>query len=146
MNSKISQIKITSKLPGYLFVLANITNIDEKIFLSCPKEDYLFTNSMLKEIGIHAQHFSGTNIALLILDNLQILNTITYTKNKQICYIVYIENETISAYYKKEMEIFLIQHPQCIIIINTKLTVTNKSFDIYLNKSNRYFDKIQNIY
>lgn len=146
MNSKISQIQITSKLPGYLFLLANITNIDDKIFLSCSKEDYLFTNSMLKEIGIHTQPYSGTNIALIILDNLQTLNTIPLTKNRQICHIVYIKNETLSEYYENEMELFLIQHPQYIIIVNTKLAVSNKFFDIYLNKTNRYFDKIQSIY
>lgn len=148
MNTKISQIQITSKLPGYLFLLANITNINDKIFLSCSNGEYEFFNSILKEIGIQAQPFYGNftdDMGLFILDNIQQLNTIKPAKNEQSCHIIYIKNEIISEHSKEKVKLFLIQHPQYIIILDTELTVSIKRFSVNMNKANQHYEKIKDI-
>lgn len=149
MNSKISQIQTTSKFPGYLFLLSNITNINDKILLSCPEKDFEFAKSMLKEIGIQAEPFNGKfaeDIVLFLLDNVQQLKNINLAKNQQLCNIIYVETETLNEDSEEKIKLFLVQYPQCIIILNTKLAVSNKCFRIYFHNTSKYYGKIKNIH
>lgn len=149
MNSKISQVQTTSKLPGYLFLLSNITNINDEILLSCPEEDYEFANSMLNEIGIQAQPFSGKfaeDIVLFILDSVQQLKNINPAQYQQLCNIIFIKTETLNEDSEEKIKLFLVQYPQYIIIFNTILTVSNKCFCIYFNNANKYYEKFKNIH
>lgn len=53
MSNNIELLQMSAKLPGYLFVLSKITDIDETICLCCRTEQKGFYQSMLALIGLH---------------------------------------------------------------------------------------------
>lgn len=147
MCAHIKQIEIITKLPGYLFVLAGIADIHETIFLSCPKEDYTFISSMLNQIGLQG-HCLTKEIAverkyLFIIDNHCKLNTFGFLKNSHLCSIIYVNGGTFGEKADKRVKYFLMQHPDCIIVSNIEMTVSEKHFYIYINQNHSHYEKIQ---
>lgn len=147
MHSQIKQIETIAKLPGYLFVLTVIADINEKIFLSCPKDDYEFISSMLNLIGLRAYSLKKDNTnedkLLFMLNNLCELDNIIPAEGKQQCFIIYVNNGTFSRDDLNKAEHFLREYPQCIIITNIALAVSTKRFCININQNNQYYEKLQ---
>lgn len=147
MYLEIKQIEIISKLPGYLFGLIGITDIHEKIFLSCSKEDYESISSMLNLIGVQACSITSpitddNKKSLHIVENLHELNILP-AKNDYECSIVYVQNGGLNEASNKKIKLFLMKHPHYIVIVNTKLEVSQKQFYININQNNRYFERLQ---
>lgn len=146
MYSQIEQIKTTTKLPGYLFVLTGITDINEKIFLGCHKEDYEFTNSMLNVVGLEVLCLKEPpckSKALFILNELHELNSTIQMENYYQCSVIYVKNTVFGQNPLKKVRCFLAEHPQGIIVINENSTVSKKQFCISINQKNRYYDRLQ---
>lgn len=55
MDNNIELLQMSAKLPGYLFVLSKIADIDETIYLCCRADQKGFYKSMLALIGLNVQ-------------------------------------------------------------------------------------------
>ena len=147
MHTQIQKIEITAKVPGYLFALTCIKDINEKIFLNCSAKDYKFINSMLNQIGLQGDSLekepTTERKVLFVLQNLNELNAIALSKDTDICLIIYLTNETYIEDSDKIAIHFLMQYPNCIIVKNIEMTVSQKHFFIYVDSNHKYYTKLK---
>lgn len=144
---KIKKIETASKLPGYLFVLAGITDIGDEVFLSCTKERYEFTSSMMNLIGIQV-HPLTKKVAvpgktLFLLKSISESNYLITVLNNSRCRIAYVEVNSVDNDLEKKIRHFLTSNTQCILIVNESLTVSKKYFSIYIDPGNMNYIKLQ---
>lgn len=55
MNKNVEILELSAKLPGYLFILANATDIGETVSLYCQPTQQGFYRSMLELIGLNVE-------------------------------------------------------------------------------------------
>lgn len=55
MNSSIEILYLTAKLPGYLYILANLTNVGDTVGFNCPESQTAYVSAMLAKLGLSAQ-------------------------------------------------------------------------------------------
>lgn len=147
MCTHIKQIEVIAKLPGYLFVLTCITDIHEKIFLYCSKEDFTFINSMLNQIGLQGHSLTKETTdegkSLFMLHDLCELNTIILEENRHPYPIIYVDSRNFGNDSDEEVRYILLQHPNCIVVSNIEMTVSKKHFFIHINQNHRFYAKFQ---
>ena len=147
MRTEIKQLRISSKLPGYLYVLSCITAIDEKIILECPTMDYEYICSMLNFIGIKiassVEKCTEKHKCLYVHANNKIIADTIFKDILSQCVIIDINKKDAEGKTQQFLDKFLLRHPDSIVVINIESGVSTKYFFIKINTRNKYYEKIQ---
>lgn len=147
MNPETAIFQVTSKLPGYLFVLTSITNIGDKIYLNCSSDCFCFTVAMLREVGIQIDTSHDSNRKyhnLLIIDSPINFEKICMSLKETECSIIYIKETNADGKISANMPEFVIRYPHCIIIVDNVVNPLKNNFSILINTDNAFYSKIKN--
>lgn len=152
MCSRVKIIKASSKLPGFLFVLAITTNINDTIYVCCNKNDFMVNKTLLKSIGLYAEQFFKLNEiteynakTLFILNNPFELNSLIPESNISFANISFIHLLNINSYesLKKEAYRLIEQYPNCIITADISISTKEKAFYIAIKITNSLLEKLK---
>lgn len=145
MNDTILFFHLSAKLPGYLFILAIITNPGNIIYLDCSEEKRPVISSMLKQIGLNAQ--SCLNYLDVQIQKPIILSV--YEEPYNITQMGYDAIRIILLPYQYPMKQFehyaieiLSQYPNHIIINELQDLSDCKTFSVALSKGSSYYDQL----
>ena len=148
MHSQIRQLKIVAKLPSYLFLLTAISDINEKIYLHCQKNERELISSMLSLIGIQACYpdteLSSDIRSFYVLNSIFELQQITSVENNSHNSIFYITKETPDKTAQEKIASFIIKYPHYIIVTDIEPSISKKSFFIHIHQDNRYYRRLEN--
>lgn len=145
-------IKVTSKLSGYLFVLCNITHINDKISLysHSNKKELKFTKMMLDSIGLHVRIKNNLRelcqppeISLILINSCNELKTLELPYDSPQCFVTYIADVDCHSNLVSDVERFMMQYPNCIVIANAAMDIVKKNFYIAINPKNPYFTVLE---
>lgn len=152
MCSMVKMIKASSKLPGFLFVLAITTNINDTIYVCCDKNDFMINKTLLKSIGLYAEQFIKPNEiteynakTLFILNNPFELNSIIPERNISFANISFIHLLNINSYKSliKEANRLIEQYPNCIITADISRSTKENEFYIAIKSTNSLLEKLK---
>lgn len=151
MSSKVEIIKASTKLPGYLFVLANITKINELIDLYCTNDNIKIPKILLASIGVYTQRtksskyiITSNKTTLIILNTIEEINCLTLLDNNDLgSTLLYVSNINSYQDFKIQANELIAQYPSCILTANISMTAKKKEFYIVINNTNTFYKKIK---
>lgn len=138
---------LSAKIPGYLFILANLTNPGDVIQLNCPGEKREFISSMLGKIGLNVQscvyypvEIAPESFVLSVYEDMQDIK-----QNKSI-----IATEILLLPYQLPMQQFehcamsiLPRYPNQIIIDELQDQAERKIFSVALSKESHFYARLK---
>lgn len=139
--------QITSKLPGYLFVLTGITNIGDKVHLNCSQHCFCFTAAMLREVGlqIDTSHVSNRNSPyLFMMDSSIQLEKLNKFLKKTNCFVIYIKESIDDSKILESASLFVIHYPHFIIVVDNEISPFKNKFSILINPDSPFYSRIEN--
>lgn len=149
MNNTIDFVRISSKIPGYLFILAHLTTPGDVIYLNCPGEKRNFITSMLAQIGISAQscmHYTKDNVQeLIILSVFEKLEEIRQHESNHATEILLLPYQFPVQQFEHCAIGILSQNPNAIIIDELQYTAANKTFAVALSKGGDLYARLKQL-
>lgn len=147
MNNSIDFLHLSSKLPGYLFVLANLTNPGDVVHLNCPEEKNAFLSSMLAQIGLSVQsctHDTDENaLKPIIIHVYEDLQDIWQNKSNDATEILLLPYQIpIQQFEHCAMDI-LHRYPNYIIIDELQDQAESKTFAVALSKESHFYAQMK---
>lgn len=147
MNNTIDFIHISAKIPGYLFILAKLTDPGDVIFLNCPWEKRGFISSMLALIGLRVQSRmhcpEETRQESIILSVYEDLPEIRQTKSNNATEIVLLPYQLPIQQFEHYAMGVLSQNPYKIIIDEVQDLTDSKTFSIALSKESQFYARLK---
>lgn len=139
--------QITSKLPGYLFVLTGITDIGDKVHLNCSSDCFCFTAAMLKEVGIwiDTSHILNRNSPyLFMMDASMQLEKLNKFLKRTNCSVIYIKESDACNNILENASTFVARYPHCIIVVDNAISPFKNKLSILMNSDSSFYSRIEN--
>lgn len=147
MNDIIYFIQLSAKLPGYLFILANLTNPSDTIHLNCTEEKRTFISSMLPQIGLSVQpcmqYQEGQTQKQIILSVCEELQDIREIKTCDAIKILLLPYQTPIQQFEHCAINILSRYPNYIIIDELQDLADSKTFSVALSKESYYYAQLK---
>lgn len=147
MNNTIDFIHLSAKIPGYLFILAILTDPGDVIFLNCPGEKRGFISSMLAQIGLGVQscmHNPEENAQeSIILSVYEDLQEIRQNKSNDVTEILLLPYQLPIQQFEHYAMDILSRNPNEIIIDEVQDLADSKTFSVALSKESHFYARLK---
>lgn len=147
MNNTIDFMHLSAKIPGYLFILANLTNPGDVIHLNCPEEKRGFISSMLAQIGLRVQscmHYPEENAQeSIILSVYEDLQEIRRNKSNDATEILLLPYQLPIQQFEHCAMGMLPRNPNEIIIDELQDLAESKTFSVALSKESHFYTRLK---
>lgn len=147
MNNAVDFICLSSKLPGYLFILANLTNPGDAVCLYCSEEKKAFISSMLAQIGLSVQSCicdaGGHSLQPIILHIYEYFQDIKQNKSNDITEILLLPYQFPIQKFEHCAMTFLDRNPNQIIINELQDLAESKTFTVALSKKSHFYTQLR---
>lgn len=146
MNEKVEQIRLCATLPGYLFVLANLSNIGDTLSLSCPKTSVDYYTGMLRFIGLEVakdQKEKQTQYKLYVCTNFQDADSFSIEDGSSIITILLFPKGVFPESFSQYACKILPGRTDLILVAELSQTVKRKEFCVALSRESGYFTRLK---
>lgn len=147
MNNTIDFMHLSAKVPGYLFILANLTNPGDAIQLNCPGEKRDFISSMLGQIGLNVQscmyypeEIAPESYVLSVCEDLQYIKQNKANATTEVLLLPY---QLPIQQFKHCAKDILPRHPNQIIIDELQDLTERKTFSVALSKESHFYARLK---
>lgn len=137
MNEKVEQISLCATLPGYLFVLANLSNIGDTLSLSCPDTSVDHYSGMLSFIGLKVakgQEERQPHYKLCVCKNFKDADSFLAKEDSGVIAIFLFLQGVFSESFSNYADKILPGHTNLILVAELSQSVKKKEFCVALSK------------
>lgn len=146
MNEKVEQLQLCATLPGYLFVLANLSSIGDTVSLFCPKASVDYYTGMINFIGLKVandQNEERPQYKLCVCANFQDADRFLIAEDSSIIPILLFPPKVVPEDLSSYADRILPYRANIIIVAELSQTVRQKEFYVALSKENRCFSQLK---
>lgn len=146
MNEKVEQLQLTAKLPEYLYVLTNLSNIGDSLALFCPKAFVDHYTGMLRFIGLEVAKDwkeKQPQYKLCVCTDFQDVDKFLITGDSDIVSILLFSQNMFSEYFSDYADRLLPYHTNLILVTELFQAIKRKEFCVALSKESNFFSQLK---
>lgn len=148
MKSNTELFSLSSALPGYLFVLAALSDLHDVVSLDCPGTVRSFFAAMLAKIGLSVQGpateatRSKADFSLKVCKDMQDLPQLPLVEGEGTTVVLF-PYQTAMPEFERFAEQFLPLRPDCILVNGLQDQTASKSFVIAVSRECRSLVRLE---